>query len=409
MMRRAFHIAIGAAVALSSARGQERPRGTVVVSNMNDNTAMILDAESGRTLATLPTGEGPHEVAVSHSGNRAVVSNYGVRGKPGHTLTLIDIQKLDTIRTIDLRDYQRPHGMVFLPGDTLLAVTSEVSRAVLLVDVRSGTVVTTRPSSGRGTHMLGLSARGDRIVMGNIADGTITVLDPLARERRVIRAGGAARRRRDPPDGAFAWAGSNRDSVVVIVDLRSRAAVDTLRGFGLPYRMAVSPDGRTAVVTDPVKARVRVFDAPTRRQRFDIAVPADSLVSTAEVAGSPSPEGVTISRDSRWAFVTLQGRNRLATIDLTRGTIGALAPIGNWSDGVGFSPACSRGERALDSGDDLHRANHDARDPSRAQGTVPHLIGCRVHAAHPVARAGGRERRARVVRMRGVGVSELQR
>ena len=339
MMRRAFHIAIGAAVAVSAARGQERPRGTVVVSNMNDNTAMILDAESGRTLATLPTGEGPHEVAVSHNGNRAVVSNYGVRGKPGHTLTLIDIQKLDTIRTIDLHDYQRPHGMVFLPGDTLLAVTSEVSRAVLLVDVRSGTVITTRPSSGRGTHMLGLSARGERLVMGNIADGTITVLDPFAKDSgRVIRVAAQPEGVAISPDGAFAWAGSNRDSVVVVVDLRSGAAVDTLRGFGLPYRMAVSPDGRTAVVTDPVKARVRVFDAATRRQRFDIAVPADSLVSTAEVAGSPSPEGVTISRDSRWAFVTLQGRNRLATIDLARGTIVALAPIGNWSDGVGFSP-----------------------------------------------------------------------
>ena len=339
MMRRALHIAMGATVAWSAAHGQERPRGAVVVSNMNDNTAMILDAESGRTLATLPTGEGPHEVAVSHNGLRAVISNYGVRGKPGHTLTLIDLAKLDTIRTIDLHEYQRPHGMVFLPGDSLLAVTSEVSRAVLIVDLRDGRVIATRPSSGRGTHMLGLSARGDRIVMGNIADGTITVLDPLGSDSgRVIRVAAQPEGVAMSPDGAFAWAGSNRDSVVLVVDLRTGVVADTLRGFGLPYRMAVSPDGRTAVVTDPVQARVRVFDAVTRRQRFDIAVPADSLVATAEVAGSPSPEGVTISRDSHWAFVTLQGRNRLATIDLERGSIIASAPIGNWSDGVGFSP-----------------------------------------------------------------------
>lgn len=330
---------IVAAIAASALGAQDRPRGTVVVSNMNDNTAMILDAASGKTLATLPTGEGPHEVAVSHDGRRAVVSNYGVRGKPGHTLTFIDVEKLDTIRTIDLRDYQRPHGMVFLPGDTLLAVTSEVSRAVLIVDVRKGTVVTTRPSSGRGTHMLGLTLRGDRIVMGNIADGTITVLDPMATDSgRVIRVAAQPEGVAMAPDGAFAWAGSNRDSVVLVVDLRAGAPVDTLRGFGLPYRMAVSPDGRTAIVTDPVKGHVRIFDAATRRQRFDIEVPRDSLVSTAEVAGSPSPEGVTISRDSRWAFVTLQGRNRLATIDLMRGVIVSLAPIGNWSDGVAFSP-----------------------------------------------------------------------
>src|SRR5215470_16404133 len=122
LMYRALSIALAAAAVAASASAQAAgPRGTVVVSNMNDNTAMILDAASGRRLATLPTGEGPHEVAVSRDGRRAVVSNYGVRGKPGHTLTLIDVEKLDTVRTIDLHDYQRPHGMVFLPGDSLLA------------------------------------------------------------------------------------------------------------------------------------------------------------------------------------------------------------------------------------------------------------------------------------------------
>jgi hypothetical protein len=35
-------------------------------------------------------------------------ATYGVRGKPGNSLTLVDVEKLDTIRTIDLGDYQRP-------------------------------------------------------------------------------------------------------------------------------------------------------------------------------------------------------------------------------------------------------------------------------------------------------------
>jgi DNA-binding beta-propeller fold protein YncE len=85
-------------------------------------------------------------------------------------------------------------------------------------------------------------------------------------------------------------------------------------------------------------ATVRVFDAASRRQRFAIDVPRDSLVATAEAPGSPSPEGVAISRDSRWAFVTLQGRNRMATIDLERGAIVAYAPTGTWSDGIAYSP-----------------------------------------------------------------------
>jgi YVTN family beta-propeller protein len=314
------------------------PAGTIVVSNMNDNTATLVDAASGRTIATLPTGQGPHEVAISHDGGTALVSNYGVRGAPGNSITVIDVRAARVVRTLDLREYKRPHGMAFFPGDTLAVVTSETSGAVLIVDVRDGRVLDTLPSKGRVTHMLGLSANGARIVTANIADGTITAIDPKnSAAARTIKVAAQPEGIAIAPDGETAWAGSNRDSIVLIVDLRTGQVVDTLRGFGLPYRMAVSPDGRTALISDPVKSQIRIFDAKTHRQDHVIDVPRDSVLRTAEVPGSPSPEGVAISPDSRWAFVTLQGRNRVATIDLARGVIVSLAPIGNWSDGVGFS------------------------------------------------------------------------
>src|SRR5262249_29978769 len=144
------------------------------------------DVASGRVLATLPTGEGPHEVATSNDGKWALVSNYGVRGKPGSTITVIDVVKHAVDRTIDLKDYQRPHGMKFLPGDTVVAVTSEVSRTILLVDLRSGAVVKTLNTNGRGSHMVGVSVAGDRLVTGNIGDGTIAVLSLRGGEPKTI-------------------------------------------------------------------------------------------------------------------------------------------------------------------------------------------------------------------------------
>ena len=59
------------------------PTGTVIVANMGDNSATLIDVASRRTVATLPTGNGAHEVAVSRNGRWAVVSNYGARGAPG--------------------------------------------------------------------------------------------------------------------------------------------------------------------------------------------------------------------------------------------------------------------------------------------------------------------------------------
>ena len=154
--------ALSAVVPLNETGAQRGPAGTLIVSNMNDNTATMVNAATGQVIATLPTGEAPHEVAASHDGRWALVSNYGVRGKPGNTITVIDVERHAVSRTIDLHEYQRPHGMAFLPGDTLVVVTSEGSKAILLVDFRSGAVLKTMPTNGRGSHMLGVSAKGDR-------------------------------------------------------------------------------------------------------------------------------------------------------------------------------------------------------------------------------------------------------
>ncbi|HKV51032.1 MAG TPA: hypothetical protein VJO52_07525 [Gemmatimonadaceae bacterium] len=337
-------VAAGCATMSFAAHAQRNggPAGTIVTSNMNDNTASVIDAASSRVLATLPAGTGPHEVAISHDGRWAAVSNYGSREAPGNSITIIDVAHHHVARTLDLGEHRRPHGMAFLPGDTLIAVTSEVSQAILIVNAMSGAVVQVRPTGGRLTHMLAVSADGQRMITANIGSGTISVLRPLGTDSAVTIAVAAAPEGiAISPDGRTAWAGSDRDSVVVVVDLDRAQPVDTLRGFGLPYRLAITPDGRKAVITDPVRAEVRILNAATRRPIATLHIAADSLVSTAEVPGSPSPEGVTISRDSRWAFVTLQGRNRVIAIDLDTIRIVTSAPTGTWSDGVGFSPVTS--------------------------------------------------------------------
>jgi YVTN family beta-propeller protein len=332
-------ILLGACTLLLGASRREEPRGTLVTSNMRDNTASVIDVATERVLATLPTGEAPHEVATSHDGRWAVVSNYGVRERPGHSLTVIDVAAPAVVRTIELGDYRRPHGVKFFPGDSLLAVTSEASKAVVLVDFRGGRVVGTVPTSGRVSHMLAMSESGDELFTTNIADGSISHLDLAKREtKRVIPVARQVEGIAVTPDGKQVWVGSDADSIVVVVDADAGRAIDTLRGFGLPYRLAVTSDGRTAIITDPVRAEVRIYDAGTRRQRLLIPIARDSLVPTAEVAGSPSPEGVATSPDNRWAFVTFQGRNRVATVDMRTGTIVRLAPTGSWSDGVAYSP-----------------------------------------------------------------------
>jgi sugar lactone lactonase YvrE len=187
--------------------------------------------------------------------------------------------------------------------------------------------------------MLALAARTARIYTSNVPAGSITEQDVAARTAlRSVHVAPAVDGIAVTPAGDQVWVGSNEKRTVSIVDVQRGAVADTLGGFGMPYRLAITADGKTAVITDPPKAQVRVVDVATRRELRTVAIPAEGVVSTSEFPGSPSPEGVALSRDGRTAFVTLQGTNRLALIDLTAGQIMATVPVGVWPDGIGYSP-----------------------------------------------------------------------
>ncbi len=319
--------------------GAAPERGTLVVTNMNDNTATVIDVASRTVRATLPTGVGPHEVAASHSGRWAVVTNYGVRGNPGNTLTVIDLATATVARTIDLGEYQRPHGIAFYPGDSLVVVTSEASKAVLLIEFATGRVVGTVSTERPASHMLALAANAELLYTTNVGDGSVTAINPKTRATGPVTpvarfVEGLA----ITPDGKQIWVGSNGDSIVVVLDTQTGRAVDTLRGFGMPYRLAMTLDGKTAIITDPAKAEVRIVDVQSRNERFRVSIPAERVLSTAEFPGSASPEGVAAGADG-FAYITLQGQNQAAGIDLRTGKILWRLPVGAWPDGIAYAKA----------------------------------------------------------------------
>src|SRR5260370_24171153 len=67
----------------------ETPSRALLVLNKEDATLAIVDPASGKVVGCVPTGEGPHEVAVSSDGRFAFVGNYG-KQTPGSTISVID-------------------------------------------------------------------------------------------------------------------------------------------------------------------------------------------------------------------------------------------------------------------------------------------------------------------------------
>src|SRR4051812_18776710 len=219
------------------------PSGDVlVVANQGDATVHLVEAATGRTLAALPSAPAPHEVAVTRDGRWAVATNYGDREAVGHALTVIDVATQTVARSIDLAPHTRPHGIAFLPGDSLLAVTSETSRGVLLVSFPGGELRGVMPTSQAGTHILAIAAGGGKVWTANVGSGTVTELDVQTRSPvRTITVGPGTEGAALTPDGRRIWAASMGLDSTYVFDTSTGARIAAISTPGHPYRVAISP------------------------------------------------------------------------------------------------------------------------------------------------------------------------
>jgi hypothetical protein len=89
------------------------------------------------------------------------VSNYGSRDKPGSTLSIVDLEQPRELRRIDLAPHTRPHGVAWFAPDRI-AVTTEGSQHLLIVEPESGRIVRAIATGQDISHMVAVDASGDR-------------------------------------------------------------------------------------------------------------------------------------------------------------------------------------------------------------------------------------------------------
>ncbi|MEN8143912.1 MAG: YncE family protein [Gemmatimonadota bacterium] len=297
--------------------------GTLVIVNKGANSASIVDVASAEILATLPTGQGPHEVAITKDGRTAVVTDYGNQSG-GNSLTVIDVPGLSVARTIDLGSHTRPHGIAFLPGDEVVAVSTEGSAHVVLVDVEAGTVKSALPTAGNVSHMVAIPASAEHIYTSDIRDGTVTEIG--------VAEGGVTRKFNVPetpeaigvtPDGSEVWVGSNNLGLMSVIDTGS-GAVDTgvLSGFGFPYRVLFSQDASLVLIPDLRSDELRFVDRASRQ-----------VLETLDFPGG-GPQGIIFSTDESAIFLAMSAQNRVAVIDVASRNVIGFLPAAGRPDGV---------------------------------------------------------------------------
>jgi YVTN family beta-propeller protein len=279
------------------------PKPALLVVNKTAATLAIVDPASGQVVATVPTGEGPHEVVTN--GTLAFVGNYGAQ-TPGNSLSIIDLASLKELKRVDLGPMHRPHGLALVQGK--LFFTSETNRLVASYDTASGHFDWAMGTGQTGTHMVWVHPSGSPLVTSNIGSDSLTVMErgenQLAWTVTHIPVGKGPEGFDVSPNGTEVWAAQSRDGGVSIIDLASKKVVQT---FDLQTkrsnRLKFTPDGKLVLITDLDAGDLLVIDAATR-----------ALVKRVPIGKGAS--GILLTPDGARAYVASTAENFLAVVDM---------------------------------------------------------------------------------------------
>ncbi|GIX18240.1 MAG: hypothetical protein KatS3mg119_2426 [Rhodothalassiaceae bacterium] len=337
-MRRAHSVALLAALLLLA--GGAASAATLWVGAKEDDRLVAIDLASGEIRARLPTGAGPHEVAVSPDGRRVAVVAYGRRGAPAETpRDIVDVFDAATSAhpaRIPLAPYGSPHGIAWMDDGRHLLVTAERDRRLLIVDAASRTVADAVDTGAAGSHLLARDPRRPRAYVTSLGDGVVSVIDLEARRLvKTVPSGRQAEGVAVTPDGEELWVTNRAEDTVAVFALPGVTRLATITSAGVPIRVAFSPDGRLAAVSNARAGTVVLFDRATRRPLRTIGF------KTGDVP--PLPVGLLFHPDGGRLYVALTGPGEIAEVAVADGRILRRFAAGAGADGMAISPLAFSG------------------------------------------------------------------
>ncbi len=317
--------------------------GTLLVANKSEATVSLVDTASGEVRATLPTGNAPHEVAVSPDGRLALVGNYGTRDEPGSTLTLVDVPAARVVKTIALAEHTRPHGIVWRNGRVAL-VTAEDQRQLIAVDVTTGEVVQAVATDAEISHMVAAAPGGARAFVTNIGSGSVTVVDLTAGEKlATIATGDGAEGVAVTPDRRHVWVTNRGADTVTVLDAETLEPLAELEAGSFPIRAEATADGVHVLVTNARGNDLSVFSTAKleeiRRVPFAaVSKDAGGRLFSDRFGSSSVPIGIEIVDAEGRAYVAHANADDISIVDLESWQVVGTLSAGREPDGMGFSP-----------------------------------------------------------------------
>ena len=321
------------------------PDGTAYVIGSGGTVTPIDLATSTPGRPIIVSGE-PVAMAITPDGKTAYVAsgaaNGGAKATSDQTVTPIDLATSTPGKPIDLR--WPPDAIVITPdGRTAYITNGFPSRTLTPMDLTTNTPG--KPVQLSSPPEAIAMAPDGKTAYAAIQTGTATsgggfsavydfVSIDLATYRlgKPVRLSGAPEAIAIAPDGKTAYVAVYSSNTVTPIDLAANRAGKPIKlsgkpeamGFmGVPMAIAITPDGKTAYVSDGASGTVTPIDLAT-----------DTPGKPITIGGKPGTDAIAITPDGTTAYVANQPSSIVTPIDLATNTAEKPIKVGHgWDSG----------------------------------------------------------------------------
>ena len=297
------------------------------MANAAGQSVSVIDPQTAATLAPpIPVGKAPFSIALSPDGSRAVVANFF-----SSNVSIIDTSTNRTIGTVPVR--YEPGAIAIAPNGTVVVSSGSNidAGAISVIDLTTQQVVGKPIPYEHRVHGLAITPDGREALVGT-EQGRVLFIDLLSDQIvDETYVGGSPLRIAVTPDGRYAVVPLFETSAVSVIDLSTRSVVgEPIPVDDSPYEVAISPNGSFAYIGS--------VQLPTPSvSKIDLA--AHQVVENALVEGQPW--GITLSPDGSVAYLAGGNTtNRVEMIDTASlQHRGSPVEVGFQPEGIAAVPA----------------------------------------------------------------------
>jgi DNA-binding beta-propeller fold protein YncE len=307
------------------------PKGMLVVANKGDNALGLIDVAAGKQVAEVAEGGVTgHEVIASRDGKLAYVPIYGnsgvgMPGTDGSNMVVIDLASRKVVGNVDFGKGVRPHCPLFGPRNGLLYVSTELEKAIAIIDPSTLKIVGSIPTGQEQSHMFTITRNGHRAYTANVGPGTVSVLDLDARKvLDIIPVSGQVQRISLSVDDKLVFTSDVTKPQLAVIDTATNKIKTWIPMPGLGYGSAPTQDGKWLVIALPLVNKVAAIDLKTMQVAHTMDVPT-------------KPQEVLIAPDGKTAYVSCDQSAKVAVINIADWTVKGMIDAGKGVDGLAWA------------------------------------------------------------------------